>query len=252
MTNYDGRMGRPKLLVTGAAGRIGKAFSSIVADRFDLALTDRREDLGNSASPVRSMDITDFSACVKACEGMDMVLHLAADPSPAADFIRSLLPTNIVGTYNVFTAAAQAGCQRVVFASSAQAVEGYPLDLQVTESMAPRPKNLYGVTKAFGEALAAQVASETGMTCVAVRIANVADFFMGESHSARDVATFISEWDVVHLLERSLIADIQGFYVFHGVSNNRYKRLSIHETMRSCQYEPKDNAFEILGFPIPR
>jgi uronate dehydrogenase len=248
MTPYDAQMRKPKLLVTGAAGRIGRAFASNTADHFDLTLTDRRANSGNFTSPIHALDITDFSACIKACDGIDLVLHLAADPSPSANFINSLLSTNIVGTYNVFTAAAQVGCQRVVFASSAQAVEGYPLDLQITESMAPRPKNLYGVTKAFGEALASQVAVETTMTCVAVRIANVAEFVFGEKHSARDVAAFISERDVVHLLERSLLADIQGFHVFHGVSNNRYKRLAIHETMRLCQYEPNDDAFKILGY----
>jgi len=62
---------------------------------------------------------------------MDSVVHLASDPSPSASFKDSVLPVGIEGTYNVFEAACRQGCKRIVFASSAQATEGYPLDTQV-------------------------------------------------------------------------------------------------------------------------
>ncbi len=63
-------------------------------------------------------DITDLEAFTAACEGIDTVLHLAADPSPKADFYQSLLSLNIIGGYNGFEAARRAGSQRIVFASS--------------------------------------------------------------------------------------------------------------------------------------
>ena len=177
------------------------------------------------------------------------MLHLAGDASPSADFLESLLPNNILGTYNVFEAARLAGCQRVVFASSAQAVEGYPLDLQLLESMAPRPGNLYGVSKAFGEALGAHYATAHAMTCIAIRIANVADFGPGERHSPRDMAAFLSYRDLVHLLECAVTAPIHGFHVLNGVSDNRYKRLAIDATRNAVGYTPKDDSFAILQVP---
>lgn len=236
-----------KILITGAAGRIGRAFWRAQPDRSALRLADIAiAGLAESGAEVLALDISDATACMRACAGIDTVIHLAADPSPEADFMGSLLPVNIVGSYNLFTAAQAQGCRRFVFASSAQAVEGYALDVQVQEQMAPRPKNLYGASKAFGEALAALFAQDGTMTTVAVRIANVAEFAPGQRHSPRDVAAFISERDVVQLLQRCVEAELSGFNVVHGVSDNRYKRLAIDRTRRLLDYRPADDAFVIL------
>jgi len=108
---------------------------------------------------------------------------------------------------------------------------------------------MYGVTKAFGEALASYFARAHSITCIAVRIANVTVFSPGEQHSPRDVAAFISERDVAHLLDRALQAEVVGFRIVNGVSNNRYKRLSIEETKRLLGYSPSDDSFEILQLP---
>jgi uronate dehydrogenase len=246
--NKTARQGR-RILLTGAAGRIGQAFWRARPDRSGLRLADLAlgglADAGADAE-VMALDIRDAEACLRACAGIDTVVHLAADPSPQADFMSSLLPVNIVGSYNLFTAARAQGCRRFIYASSAQAVEGYALDVQVQEQMAPRPKNLYGASKAFGEALAALFAQDGAMVTVALRIANLAEFAPGQQHSARDVAAFISERDMVQLLERCIEAELSGFHVVHGVSDNRYKRLAIDQTRRLLGYRPADDGFAIL------
>jgi uronate dehydrogenase len=241
-------MNRSRVLITGAAGRIGVALSRHLHGTYDLRLADiNTAGLAPEFDDRVALDIRSFEACLMACEGMDSVVHLASDPSPSASFNDSVLPVGIEGTYNVFEAACRQGCKRVVFASSAQAVEGYPLDMQVQESSAPRPKNLYGVGKAFGEALASYYASERGLITVAVRIANLAEFRSGEVHSARDVAAFISERDLNQLLRRCLDSPLVGFSVVHGVSDNTYKRLGIAATRTLLGYTPEDNAFGILS-----
>ncbi|MBV8604435.1 MAG: NAD(P)-dependent oxidoreductase [Pelomonas sp.] len=73
-------------------------------------------------------------------------------------------------------AAPRQAARRVVFASSAQTVEGYPLDYQVQERDPLRPRNLYGVSKCFGEALAACFSDAEGLSCIVVRIAHCACF----------------------------------------------------------------------------
>jgi uronate dehydrogenase len=240
-------MRTPLILVTGAAGRIGTAYWRRCASSQRLRLADLDPaPLAAAGCETMALDIGDLQACMRACVGVDTVIHLAADASPDADFFGSLLHTNIVGAYNMMLAAKTQGCRRFVFASSAQAVEGYPLDVQVHEDMAPRPKNMYGASKAFGEAAAAYFALDGGMSTIAVRIANVARFQPGEQHSARDVAAFISERDVVQLLERCVDADVSGFSVVHGVSDNRYKRLAIDATRNKLAYQPQDDAFRIL------
>lgn len=125
------------MVVTGAAGRIGRAFTAAPAPSgWQVAPTDRI-----SGDDVAQLDVTDLAACRRAVDDVDAVVHLAANPSPAADFHASVLPLNIAGTWNVVTAAVDAGVRRVVVASSAQAVAGYPLDVQVRESDPPLPAN---------------------------------------------------------------------------------------------------------------
>ena len=51
------------------------------------------------------LDCSNYDQVLAACQGVDVVLHLAADPSGGAE-IESLLPRNIIAAYNVFNAAA--------------------------------------------------------------------------------------------------------------------------------------------------
>lgn len=244
----EARTDSSTVLVTGAGGRIGSAFWRAQKASFKLRLADIAvAPLMTSGCDVVELDVSDLASCMRACEGVHTVVHLAAHVSPQAEFMGALLSTNIIGAYNMFAAAKAQGCARFVFASSAQAVEGYATDMQVQEGMPCRPKNLYGASKAFGEALASMFADDGKLTTVAVRIANVAQFEAGQTHSARDTAAFISERDTVALLTRCVEADLAGFTVVHGVSDNRYKRLSIDRTREILQYRPRDDAFAILA-----
>ena len=238
-----------RVLVTGAAGIIGTAFWTRRHGEISLRLADLHTGkLAEAPCPSIPLDVSDYAACLAACIDTEVVLHLAGVPHASADFDAQLLQPNIVGTHNIFRAAQAQGVKRVVFASSAQAVEGYPLDVQVQESMSARAANLYGASKAFGEGVASAFAHQHGMTAIAVRIANVAQFAPGQQHSARDIAAFISERDVVQLLARCIAADVPaGYHVVHGVSDNRYKRLSIDATHRLVGYAPQDDSFTLLG-----
>ncbi|MDX8125128.1 NAD(P)-dependent oxidoreductase [Janthinobacterium sp. GMG2] len=238
-----------RVLVTGAAGIIGTAFWKRRHGEFSLRLADLHTGkLAEAPCPSIKLDVADYAACLAACADIDVVLHLAGVPHASADFDAQLLQPNIVGTHNIFRAAQEQGVKRVVLASSAQAIEGYPLDVQVQESMPARPANMYGASKAFGEGVASAFAHQHGMTAIAVRIANVANFAPGQQHSARDIAAFISERDVVQLLARCVTADVPaGYHVVHGVSDNRYKRLSIAATRQLVGYAPQDDGFTLLG-----
>ena len=172
-----------RILITGAGGRVATAFRQAMGDRYALRLAERDISLLNDLQPgdeVISFNIADLDACRAACANIDTVLHLAADPLPDAD-CGSLMDNNILGTFNIFRAAKDAGCRQVVFASSAQAVEGYPLDYQIRPDDAPKPKNLYGASKAFGEGIAAYFAHQEGLSALSVRIANFTSLRPGGS-----------------------------------------------------------------------
>ena len=147
---------RRRVLVTGAAGRIGSSFAEHSHDRYDLRLTDRsfaERGMGlGSCGELLEGELHDLAFLKRACEGIDTVVHLAGSPEPASAW-HELLETNIVGTYQTCVAARAAGCRRVVFASSIHAVAAYPPDVQVKTSEPSNPGDLYGVTKCFGESL---------------------------------------------------------------------------------------------------
>ena len=199
-----------KVLVTGAGGSIGSYMAEHCADRYDLRLMDHDEDSAGALRKITDAhggevvvgDITDLDTMKKACAGIDTVIHLAADPSPNATW-DSLLPTNIVGTYNTFAAAKSAGCRRVIYASSIHAVSGYPADQQVKSSDPSNPGDLYGVTKCFGEALSRYMASLEGLSAICVRIgAFQPEEKMADADAIGLLDCFVSKRDLTQLLCR--------------------------------------------------
>ena len=243
-----------KLLLTGAAGRIGSDFRRLEGHRYDLRLADLHAatlTAENANEEVFALDVADLDACQAACRGMDVVLHLAADPSPAADFYGSLLDNNIKGMYNIFRAAKDQGCRRVVWASSVQAVEGYPMDLQVRPDMPPSPKNMYGAAKLFGEATAHYFAQTEGLSSIAVRVgAYEGNRESWEGANARMLCTFVSRRDLCHLFVRSIETTDVHFALLQACSDNRFKRMDITSTREAVGYDPQDDAFALFGSGI--
>jgi len=246
----DGGDGRRFVLLTGAAGRIGSAFWREMGERYRFRLTDRvpgRLPTPGGGHEAIVLDVADPDACRAACRGIDTVVHLAADPSPAADFYGSLLENNIKGAYNVFRAAKDEGCRRVVFASSVHAVIGYPEEAQPRTDDPVRPLNLYGVTKCFGEALGAAFAYGEGLSCIAVRIGAYQADWIADDPTPENLSMFLSPRDMNHLLARCVDAPDVRFAIVHGVSNNRFKRLDLTATRELLGYEPMDDGFELYG-----
>lgn len=151
-------MSKTRILLTGAAGGIGSAFFRAAAADYTFRLADREiSALAGKVSQdheVCLFDVADLNACQQACQDIEVVVHLAANANPDAEFYSALLDNNIQGTYNIFRAAKDQGCQRVIFASSAQVVIGYAPDVQAHLESPLRPMNMYGVSKCFGEAVA--------------------------------------------------------------------------------------------------
>ncbi|HEU4754492.1 MAG TPA: NAD(P)-dependent oxidoreductase, partial [Armatimonadota bacterium] len=193
------------------------------------------------------MDLVQLDHARRACEGIDTVLHLAADPNARATFYDTLLPLNIQMAYNLFHAAKEQGCRRLVFASSIHAVNAYPLDVQIHPEEPIRPGDLYGVTKCFGEALCSYYAHREGLSCIAVRIgAFGTPEKVAESSDPRMLALWVSHRDLCQLLERCIEApDEVRHLLVQGVSDNQFKRMDIRNAREILGYQPQDNAFQI-------
>lgn len=241
-----------RILLTGAAGRIGTAFREFTGERYHLRLG--VHNLGKLNNPggheVIQLEVSELESCQKACQGMDMIIHLAGSASPAAGFYETLLDSNIKGSYNILQAARDQGCQRVILASSVQAVVGYPLDVQVHPDSSVRPLNMYGVCKCFTEAAAHYFATVEGLSCIAIRIGSFESGWIKKMTNARNLSTFVSRRDMSHLLVQCVETPDVKFAIVHGVSDNRFKYLDITSTRELLDYRPQDDSFDLYGVDL--
>ncbi len=223
--------------MTGAAGNIGSYFAAHAPERLSLRLMVRP---GQAAEgEVFEADLADLPRLKEACEGIDTVLHLAAEGAPSAPW-ETLLPTNIVGTYNVFAAAKAAGCRRVVYASSIHAVSGHPVDAQVGPDDPVAPGDLYGVTKCFGEALARYMADFEGVSAIAVRIGAFQPPEW-QREGVGNMDAWVSPRDLQQLLVRCIDDESLRFAIVNGLSGNRFNRLDISSARELLGYAPEDD-----------
>lgn len=164
-----------RVLLTGAAGRLGRAaIPELVAAGHDLRLTDRRP-LPREFASVQG-DIRDRDVIERALSGVDVVVHAAAlhgihlGRRSASDF----WTVNASGTFALYDEASRNGVGRVVLASSI-AVYGDALNDDqgwsfIHEDSLLRPGDVYGMTKVVAERIAAYHASSAGIETVALRL----------------------------------------------------------------------------------
>ncbi len=172
------------VLVTGGAGFIGLHLVARLIERgASVVILDnmKRASRASVAPHERSGrvrviegDIRSFEAVAIAVRGCDTVFHLAAQSNVmgAIDDPDYSITTNVLGTFNVLRAAADAGVRKVVFTSSRE-VYGDPTSLPVDESAPLLAKNPYGASKVAGEAYCRTFANTRGLSVHVVRLANV-------------------------------------------------------------------------------
>ena len=147
-----------KALVTGGGGFVGKAIVAALRERGDDVRSFARgaypdvEALG--AEHMRG-DITNAEAVSRACEGVDVVFHVASLVQPYGD-PRAFDAVNIDGTRNVINACKAHDVERLVFTSSPSVVDTGEDALGIDESKPYPQKHLcdYFRSKAEAEQLA--------------------------------------------------------------------------------------------------
>jgi nucleoside-diphosphate-sugar epimerase len=236
----------PTVLLTGACGNVGRRLRQGWGDRYDLILIDR--DPGNDPDVFRA-DLAKWDAdWLDLMDEVDVVVHLAANADPGSSW-EALVGPNLDALANVMIAAASAGVERLILASSTHVLGG-PYTTQPApfrESAPPAPESAYGASKLFAERLGRSIATCYGITVIALRLGWITT---GENRPEdlpddRGRAMWLSDRDLCQLITRAIEAELEPgrFVVCHGTSANRGSPWLIDTAREVLGYEPVDNAF---------
>lgn len=118
-------------------------------------------------------DIRNFPDCQNNAQGIDVVVHLAANTGVAPSVLNPRLDMecNAVGTFNMLEAACQHGVARFIFASSGATVG--EVSPPIHEEKVPKPVSPYGASKLAGEGYCLAYWHAFGLRTVALRFGNV-------------------------------------------------------------------------------
>ncbi|CAH2899048.1 MAG: UDP-glucose 4-epimerase (EC [uncultured Paraburkholderia sp.] len=209
MTQNDAAPRKPfrRLLLTGAAGNLGRQLRGALAEWADVVRVTDIASLGEPAPHEEAsvVDLANREAVMQLVEGVDAIVHLGGISIDAP--FDDLLGANIAGTYNLYEAARKHGVKRIAFASSNHVIGFHPVT-EVLDADAPqRPDTLYGVTKCFG------------IETVCMRIGSSFE----EPKNPRMLVTYLSYCDFIELVRCSLFTNRVGHVVVYGASDNPVK-----------------------------
>jgi nucleoside-diphosphate-sugar epimerase len=244
------------IVITGAAGLIGRVLVADLGGDYDVRGVDRARRSGFLR---RREDTRRVAATAEAFSGAHTVIDLAANPSLETTW-QEAVHGNIAATVGAFEAARQAGVRRVVYASSNHAVGLYERDEpyasicagrydgldpaaipMVTSAHPLRPDSPYGVSKVAGEAAGRFYAEEHGLSVICLRIGTVNA--QNRPTSVRTFATLLTHADLARLVRACIAAPPElDFAVLYGVSANTWRFWDLEEARRLVGYEPRDDA----------
>jgi NAD+ dependent glucose-6-phosphate dehydrogenase len=234
---------RKRVLITGAAGRIGTDLTGFLEDRYDLRIHfNRTVPEQTSVDDFVVADIAEYDQIAPAMQGIDTVVHLAGEPAVTTPWER-VNRANIVGLYNVYESARVAGVRRIIFASTNHVMgmndrdENWP----VYSRQPVRPDSLYGVSKAFGETLGRHYYDRYGMSFINLRIGAYGP--RPKDEIARYM--WLSPRDFAQLVWRSIESDV-GYATYYAISGNTSRTWDISDAVVQLGYIPEDNADDHL------
>jgi nucleoside-diphosphate-sugar epimerase len=172
-----------KILITGGTGFVGTNLLPLLLEQnHEVVLLDNlsqslyNQDFHGKAkfhlADIRNSDVLHK---IFMLEKPDVVFHLAGlvsiydchkDPVSAAD-------NNIMGTINVFNAALNCGCKRVIFSETSAVYEGCELPSTGFSEDQSNPTTFYSTTKAAVALIAESYARTRGLQYTALRYFNI-------------------------------------------------------------------------------
>jgi nucleoside-diphosphate-sugar epimerase len=169
------------IVVTGAAGRLGKqVVRRLVDEGFEILGTDK-VPFDDSPTPYIQADLCDAEKANEVLKGADALIHMGATPGPQRHGSSEIFENNVPSTFNIMMAAADKKLRRVVFSSSAfgmgwahEPAAFIPKYLPLDEEHPMMPFEAYGLSKQVGECIAGMISRNSSTSVASLRFTNVA------------------------------------------------------------------------------
>ena len=238
--------------ITGANGTIGRVLLDGLKSEYELTAFSRRK----VDFPTNIVNFDCPEEVMGKFEGLDAIIHLAADPSPLAPW-ESVRRHNVEAMYQVVEECVRSNVKRLVFASTNHTMHGHtiltsPETLDATKSVrmklgdTPNPDSLYAVSKLFGENLGKLYSEKWGLEFISLRIGWMIkqdDPTVMRDTPSEDYmrAMFLSQRDCIQAHVKALEVK-SNFLIAFVVSNNGRRVFDLEETKINLGFDPKDDA----------
>ncbi len=226
------------VLLTGASGNLGRALARHLSEQgMTLRLTDIApfpDPLPPGASFTR-IDLEDGPAILRLAEGCGTVVHFGG--ISVEQPFETVIGPNIRGLYHAYEAARREGA-RMVFASSNHVVGFHERTAVLDGDCDMRADGYYGLSKAYAELTGRLYWDKHGVSSVFLRIGSCTPAPVDD----RMLSTWLSYGDLSRMVERSILADVQGCLVIWGASRNARMTWWRHDDRAAIGWEPQDSA----------
>ncbi len=216
MTNAGSKPRYRRILLTGAAGRLGTELRKGLGPVAEtVRITDRKPmaDIQPHEEPV-VCDLADRDGVGALTRDVDAIVHFGG--IACEDGFDAILESNIVGSYNVYEGARRNGVGRIVFASSVHAIGFWSLEDHIDADSPVRPDSLYGVAKTYVESLGRLYWDKFGIESLCLRIFSSFD----EPADRRMLWSWLSYDDCVQYVRQGLLAPRVGHTIAFAMSDN--------------------------------
>lgn len=239
------------VLITGAAGNIGRRLTQALEHEHTLRLGDVQPVDDPRYVP---LDVTRPEQVQAAIEGVEAVVHLAIAGGHEGNyedtaFNQLRFDVNVRGTHNVLEAARRAGVRRFVYTSSLMVVWGYPPPQRVASDAPARPVGTYAITKYLGEVLCEQAARSHGTSIVCLRISKPVDLEDPSWKRRRLRPQWIAFPDLVEAYSLALTSPNIGFEIVTIVGETSRRRWDLSKAERILGYRPTYR-LEEMGYDV--
>ncbi|MBM4084194.1 MAG: NAD(P)-dependent oxidoreductase [Planctomycetes bacterium] len=246
MTIPEGGLQSMRILLTGAAGKVGSELRRLLRPDFGIRSVDIRPVEGEADAHVA--DIAKLDQLLPLMTGMDAVAHLAITstrtiPDYNSDaYWEAQLDVNVKGTFNVFEAARRAGVRKVVYMSSLTTVFGYPRDRYIDRNTAALPDSVYALTKQMGEQVGELYSRMHGISAICFRLGCPVDAANLPPQTQTDKyyrSLCVSFDDIAQAYRLALLSKDIPFGVYNLLSDNPESLWDLSATREALGYRPK-------------